>query len=279
MKRLFSGHVLNVFDFEMETWPHPMHTHNFYELIFIESGRGLHRLNDAEFGYEGGNVFLLTPEDSHEFEIHEKTRFTYVKFTEQLFLEKSDDTGFSKWRDTVEKALWRPNVVPGDLVCQEEDRASMFQLMGLLKSEFKKCTPIDRQIVLELFGALMLIIVRNLRTGGRGKSQNPVKERERVEQMLSYIRQHVMEKEKVTLQAIADAFSLSPTYVTAFLKKHTGLTIRQIVMETKILAVERLLKQSDLTISQIAERLGFTDTSHLNKMFQKYRGVNPSDFR
>lgn len=43
--------------------------------------------------------------------------------------------------------------------------------------------------------------------------------------------------------------------------------------------VESKLLHSDMRIGEIAEELGFTDESHLNRLFKKYRGCNPTEFR
>ncbi len=43
--------------------------------------------------------------------------------------------------------------------------------------------------------------------------------------------------------------------------------------------IETRLSFSDLRINEIASELGFTDESHMNKLFRKYRGMSPSEFR
>lgn len=43
--------------------------------------------------------------------------------------------------------------------------------------------------------------------------------------------------------------------------------------------VESRLLHSEMRISEIVEELGFTDESHLNKLFKKYKDCNPTDFR
>lgn len=93
--------------------------------------------------------------------------------------------------------------------------------------------------------------------------------------MLAYIRQNILDKEKIKLDAIANEFHMSPNYVSIFLKKHTGLSIQKLVLETKLKIAERLMRQSNLNISEVAVRLGFTDSSHFNKIFKKYRNMTP----
>ena len=71
---------------------------------------------------------------------------------------------------------------------------------------------------------------------------------------------------------------MSSNYVSIFIKKHAGISIKQYVIQTKITMAERLLKQTNLTISEIAKKTGFVDSSHFNKIFKKYSGINPSEY-
>lgn len=278
-KRYYSRHALNIFTLELEKWEYPLHKHNFFELIFITEGSGFQTINDVKFGYQKGAIFLLTPEDEHFFEIAETTTFTYVKFTEQLFLEKNADNPNSKWQERIERVLCNPNAQPQDIVEEESDRSRLFQLLAILKAEYERTDMFSRQATLELFGAMMLIIARNLHEKGDLPPLQHNKDEEKVSTILGYIRQHISEKEKVKIKAIAEAHLMSPNYVSIFIKKHTGLSIQQLVMDTKLKTAERLLRQSNLTISEIATRLGFTDASHFTKTFKKYKGTNPSAVR
>jgi AraC-like DNA-binding protein len=50
-------------------------------------------------------------------------------------------------------------------------------------------------------------------------------------------------------------------------------------MHQKIKAAEKLLKQSNYNINEIADQLGFNDASHFNKIFRSYKNMPPSLFR
>lgn len=53
----------------------------------------------------------------------------------------------------------------------------------------------------------------------------------------------------------------------------------QYILNYKLKLVENRLLHSQMRICEIVEELGFTDESHLNKFFKKYRGCSPSNFR
>ncbi|MGF7080973.1 AraC-like DNA-binding protein [Mucilaginibacter sp. UYCu711] len=64
-----------------------------------------------------------------------------------------------------------------------------------------------------------------------------------------------------------------------YFKQQTGITLKHYINQYKInLAASRLL-YSDLSISEIANELQFTDESHLNKIFKKYKNQTAKSFR
>lgn len=275
-KRFFSAASFNVFELDLEFWEYPRHTHNFFELIFIVSGNGIHKLNDSSFEYNNGDVFLLTPNDEHAFVVKERTVFGYLKFTEQIFLEKTELVSDLKWRKQLDAVILHSSSIPGSIIKNELDRESIFQLFQILKKEFKNPSDYGRSILLELFGALLMIISRNI---SNNNITTTFSEKDRVNAILAYIRQNVLNKERIKISEIANEFFMSPNYVSVFIKKHAGISIQQYVIQTKIKMAERLLKQTGLTITEIAQKMSFTDSSHFTKIFKKYNGNTPKVYR
>ncbi len=275
-KRFFSATSFNVFELDLEFWEYPKHAHNFFELVFIISGKGTHQLNDNNFAYNEGDVFLLTPNDEHLFVVKERTVFGYLKFTEQIFLEKTELVSDLKWRKQIDAIILHANSIPGSIMNHEFDKEAVFQLFKLIKNEFENPAAYSRSILLELFGALLMIISRNI------SSHNLVttfSEKDRVHAILTYIRQHVLDSEKMKISEIAMEFFMSPNYVSVFIKKHAGISIQQYVIQTKMKMAERLLKQTGLTITEIAQKMNFTDSSHFTKSFKKYKSMTPKEYR
>lgn len=275
-KRFFSAASFDLFELDVEFWDYPKHKHNFFELVFIVSGVGLHHINESSLPYKTGDVFLLTPHDEHEFAVQERTIFGYLKFTEQLFIEKTELVSDLKWRKQIDAVILHSNSVPGSIISREEDRERMFQLYQLLKQEFESPATYGRSIVLELFGALLMIISRNISTENLVATFS---EKDRVNAILTYVRQNISNPEQIRIAVIASTFNISPNYVSVFIKKHAGISIQQYVIQTKMKMAERLLKQTNLTITQIAQKMNFTDTSHFTKTFKKYKGLTPKVFR
>lgn len=122
---------------ELDKWEFPLHSHNFYELIFIEKGSGSHTVNEIPLDYQKGDIFLLTPRDEHRFDIAEKTVFTFVKFTEQLFVEKTENSAKGKWQRKIDSVLCNPNSQPDSIVSEKEESEKLFSMLSLLRNEYE----------------------------------------------------------------------------------------------------------------------------------------------
>lgn len=275
-KRFFSASSFNVFELDVDFWNYPRHAHNFFELVFIVSGNGTHQLNESGFEYNKGDVFLLTPNDEHEFVVNEKTVFGYVKFTEQLFLEKTELVSALKGQKKLDAVILHSNSIPGSVIKNKRDKEIVFQLFQLLKMEYKEPSTYSRSVLLELFGALLIIISRNI---SKDDLTVAISEKDKVNNILTYVRQNVLSNERIRIAEIAKEFHMSPNYVSIFIKKHAGISIQQYVFQTRMKMAERLLKQTSLTISEIAQKMRFTDSSHFTKAFKKYKQITPKEFR
>lgn len=277
-KRFFSAKSLNVFELYLDVWEYPKHSHNFFELIFILEGNGDHILNESRFSYTKGDLFLLTPKDVHEFKIENTTRFGFIKFTEHLFLEKTELVSDLKWRKNIDAVIMYANSIPESVIVSTVDRIQLFTLFEIIKTEYKSSSLYGRSILLELLGALLIMISRNLNEKQKNIPLINDTEEEKINNILTYIRQNVLDKEKVRIKVIAELFHMSPNYISIFIKKHAGISIQQYVIQTKIKMAERLLKQTNLNISEVAHKTGFTDASHFNKLFKKYIGSSPGSY-
>ena len=279
-KRFYITKNLDVLEFDaVNEWGYPKHKHIFFELTFIIKGTGRHILNKSIINYKAGDVFFLTPKDEHEFVVATPTKFGIIKFTEQLFLEKTNTSNNRRWQKYIESVIFYQNIIPESIVVCNKDRQQLFALFELLKNELANNSYYSRDIITELFGALLIIISRNLKSSLKSISKPIISEKEKIDSILSYVRQHILDKKRLKINTIANEFFMSPNYVSIFIKKHIGLSIQQYIIQYRLKMAESLLKQTDLTITEIADKTGFTDISHFNRIFKKYKGMNPSSVK
>ncbi|MFD2611330.1 response regulator [Paenibacillus gansuensis] len=85
--------------------------------------------------------------------------------------------------------------------------------------------------------------------------------------------------EDVTLQAIADHVKMHPAYLSKLFKTRTGENLSDYIIRLKMEKAAMLLKQTDDRIYQICTKLGYQNPPYLIKLFKKYYGVTPQEYR
>jgi len=109
---------------------------------------------------------------------------------------------------------------------------------------------------------------RHLRLDTNSKHINACKE---------YIFYHI--KDRITIEELADEFGVSASYLSRLFKKETGVSISAYIREQKIEVAKNLLRYSDYSLIDIANRLSFSSQSHFIQQFRESVGMTPKKFR
>lgn len=92
-----------------------------------------------------------------------------------------------------------------------------------------------------------------------------------------YIQTHI--GEKIAMDEMAHRLNLNPSHFSRIFKQETGETFVEFVTRTKMEKAKELLNQSDMTIVEIAEQLGYEHTSYFIKLFRNASGMSPNEYR
>lgn len=84
--------------------------------------------------------------------------------------------------------------------------------------------------------------------------------------------------QKITNQALAQVANLSPSHFARAFKDSQGVAPHQYILERRVKRAQELLA-ADLSLSEIAFEVGFSDQSHLTRWFREFVGVTPGSYR
>ena len=99
----------------------------------------------------------------------------------------------------------------------------------------------------------------------------------RLSRMMTYIEDHLTAK--IELADIAAHVGISRTYASAVFKEELGMTISEFIMNERMLEAKRMLRDTDLSVAAIADRLGFCSQSYFTKNFNGSEGMTPVEYR
>lgn len=93
-----------------------------------------------------------------------------------------------------------------------------------------------------------------------------------------YIREHYTDPE-LTLEETAQALQVSPVYLSRILKQELGTSFVGLVTSTRMKRAVQLLNATDLTIHDIAQKVGYDTQHYFSTAFKKTMGVSPNQYR
>ncbi|WJH33445.1 helix-turn-helix transcriptional regulator [Paenibacillus sp. CC-CFT747] len=83
----------------------------------------------------------------------------------------------------------------------------------------------------------------------------------------------------MTLRSVASLVALDETYFSALFKRKTGYTLIHYLHKERVEQAKRLLEQTGLPVAEIADKVGFPNANYFNKIFKRWTGATPGDYR
>lgn len=237
-----------------------------YELQYIIKGKGQHVINEHSYNYEKGDLFILTPQDNHFFIFQEKSAICIIKFNESYFESFLLDDDF--------KQLLSRFLFPRRRIILSHDcKKNIGELINLIMKEYKNASDFQNIIIKN---ALSLILA--LMSEDESLALASPKD-ERIQSILNYIDQHIMEKHLLSTQNIAEKFNINKNYFNQYFRKATGSSYKKYIQTYALNLIAHRLVHQDKTISQLAFEFGFSDESHLSNAFKAQFNQTPSSFK
>lgn len=98
-----------------------------------------------------------------------------------------------------------------------------------------------------------------------------------IKNAMYYIHGHI--NEPLSLKDVCDAICITPSYLCQLFKKEVNISFRDYVMSHRLKVAKKLLKCTDHTIEEIAERCGFKNSAYFSTCYKKMYGFPPSKER
>ena len=245
------------------------HKHNFYEILLITKGKSKHNIDFKMYTISENTLFFISPGQLHLFEEWKNIKGFVILFTEQFFLQIFQNKNILFELSYLDNLYQNPF-----LKLTKGNKLIIEPILDLLCQE---CSSIEQST--ETIQALLLILLRRIQKLFAAKNhQNNIKQQIVVFKQFKKMVELNFAK-NLTVSNYASQLNISTHQLNAFLKVTSGKTSTEIIRERIILEAQQLLNFSELTVSQIADQLGFDDSSYFARYFKKQVGLSPIDFR
>ena len=245
------------------------HHHTECELSVFLKGRGVYFAHGISYPFEQGDVFLFGSNEAHCItEVYEEMDLLNIHFEPKLLWERSENIDLLNLFAARSKSFSN-RFAAGD--------TTLYQKILELESELhaqKECHAILARGL--LFSALVHMIRHydcidkeksiTAHSSSTGSLRNAI----------HYINENI--DAHLTLKELADVACMTPTYFSSVFKKYNGISPWEYITIKRVERAVEMLKTTDLTKLEIAERCGFSSSSNFYKAFFRITGKHPGDF-
>jgi len=122
-----------------------------------------------------------------------------------------------------------------------------------------------------------IVLVELVRKAEQGGAGEPGRGAKLVQEAAAYLRENL--SRTVTSAELEERFHVSSRHLTRLFRIHTGETPRQYALRAKLVEAQRLLYLTDLTVAEVAARVGVPDPYYFSRLFHRKTGLSPTAYR
>lgn len=251
-----------------QLWPRThsrLHSHEFYEILYVVSGKVNHVLNGNQDDLSVGDLRFLSTSDMHDLSsTNSDASHRDILIDKDLFEQFS---ALIFGNDQFIK-----NVASKKAKLTNDEISELEVLMHAFTNE----TQTEKKRALA-FEAILKIVNKLVST----TNEEMPSEYNNYPKTLKEIIDHFNKPFalKMSVSDIIARTGYNPSYVSRLFKKYTGDNISEYLKNLRLKHVAYYLKTTDLSLREIADIVGIESLSYLNSIFKKKYGVPPIQYR
>lgn len=253
----------------------PWHYHPEFELLLITKGYGIRMVGDHFEKFVEGDLVLLGGNLPHSWIsdphfLNEDNNDT----CESIFIQFRKNVFGTQFIDIPEMESIRT-------VLKKAERG--IKILGIHREEItKEMYSIEKKSSLEQMLALIHLLHLIHKTdyeilASGNYAQRGIFKSQKMTQLHNYMMQNF--KNEIDIDSCADYLKMTPSSFCRFFKKQTNVTFSVYLNYLRINLAQKLIRNTQMPIKEIAYECGYTSIVYFNQKFKKLTGVSPGEFR
>ncbi|HEY8896460.1 MAG TPA: helix-turn-helix domain-containing protein [Niastella sp.] len=246
---------------------HDLHKHSFFFVLALQQAKGIHEIDFIQYEAHDNAVFIVRPGQVHRLELSADSTGFLMEF-DHTFYQPQHSITSRRWRKAVNKNH-----------CEAE-AARFLKLQSILRSIMNEHSTKQEGYAEAIKAHLDLFFIEYTR-----QSHNPGViannangyMHERFDEFMQLLEANIGVMKNVS--QYAGLLNLSLYQLNAITKSAVGKTVSDLINEQIILEAKRHLLATPDQIKDIADHLGYEDTSYFIRFFKKQTGSSPEAFR
>ena len=255
------------------------HSHPELEIGFFKSGRGIYTLKDCSYDIYPGDIFLFNTDELHKVTTifaDEPMSTIAIHFQPRLVWDALTDADAP---DCLDIFRVRNKNYSHKIDRTFPDYEKIASLILDAQKEWDQKSPLYLKMIKNMIIEILVRIVRSSGITAKTAAYPPnISEvLHIINACVDYIDNNFCED--ISIHDLAAKYGMSQNFFTLCFKKVNGITPKSYVCSKRIDKAIKLIRDTDMTMLEIATRCGFNSSASFNKTFTKTTGKKPLDYR
>lgn len=263
------------------------HSHDFWEMVYVRSGRGEHWIDDSPYPIQTGDLYVIVPGELHRYSAlpGQTIRIVNVLWTPDLVEailraerrqeEATPNLGY------IDPLLNRDLRFVHRLHLSGRTAFRVEVLLDEMRREQAAAASGHELMLRHLFCALLVLLSRAhaAQHGCQASEETAARlsAQQIVARAVAYLEEHAARPVKI--EEVARHVGLSPSRLSHLFKDHTGRSVIAYLHELRIAQASAALLDKTAGVEAIAAAAGFSDPRFFTRVFRRHTGATPSEYR
>jgi len=258
--------------------PAMFHQHNFFEIACVLKGNCRNYVLNQTIDMLEGDICIIAPNTRHAISVFSDDSLVLNILVRTSTFEKTFLNLLSEkdiLSDFFIRTLYQSKEMPY-LIFRTGHDSEITNSIESLFNEIKHNRRYKKRMVNSILNLFFIILLRN-----HDKDvMIPTLDKSCTDENFLFMLHYMQENYKtITLKHLSEFFNYSERHVQRIIKATTGMNFSEHIQKLKMNHAVELLEKGDVSVSDIAEQLGYSDVSNFRQIFKKFYGMTPMEFR
>lgn len=247
------------------------HKANYYILMIITDDIGRHSLDYTDFFYEKGTILAIRKDQIHRFYHNNNVKGYLLLFREEFLNSYLNESEVAQTIQMFNELLTSPKTKLND-----EEFSNILSLSKQIEKEFLKITDEYSLKIVRSLLHIIITLIHRIKSKGYNKVQlsNYLKEFIKFQNLLE---KNYSDSKKVTYYAEKMGFSTKK--LNTIVKYVANKPVKAFIDDVVIIKIKRYLLHTNLSVKEVAFKIGFKDPTNLFKYFKKHTKFTPEAYK
>jgi AraC-like DNA-binding protein len=248
------------------------------EIVYIYEGQGIFHIRNESFTVSKGDVVIIGSDEMHHLELpaNNRLKIMCIFFMPDLIYGAGGDSidfeYLTPFRDRKRFSRNKNRIYA-------DNNHIVLEIIEKMNIELNAKHIYYQQALKNYLFDILLALLRYYgeKTKRNGNNTRKNQDIERLRSVFTYIQDNY--DKRISLSQLSKIACMSPYSLCRLFKKVTGTTTSNYILRTRIDQAKCLLIESNLTITQIAFKVGIEDHSYFDRIFRRFNDTSPKIFR